>query len=419
MRRAAVAALAVAALTAPGAASAADRWESKAAAPLPRQEAAFAELGGKLHLVGGFEDGGADSARHDVYDIAADAWSVAPPLPEPSHHAQAAVLDGKLYVAGGLQTLGFVVSGRMWMFDPATSLWSLRAGVPRGGGTLVAHGGRLLYLGGLDASGAAVTSVDAYDPAADAWTPLPPMPVARDHHAAVVLGGTLYVVGGRQAAFGTEVLPTDALDLGSMTWRSGLAPIPVGRAGFAAAAVGDEVVIAGGESEAGVHADADAFYPATGTWRRLAPMPLPRHGIQGAGAGGGLWIAGGGTDLLVAATAATDVLYPDPRPVSPILAPVEPPPSLPSGSSPTVRPPAPLTLRVPARVRRGARRVVVRVSASASLELRAPGGRILARARARRAGRVTVRVRSGLARGRHVVVARAGTQVVRRAVRVR
>jgi len=407
------------ALAAAGPATAADRWESKADAPLPRQEAAFAELDGKLHLIGGLEQGGADSARHDVYDTATGTWATGTPLPEPGHHIQAATLGGKLYVVGGVQSLGFVPTGRMWEFDPASGLWTLKTGLSRGAGAVVAHDGKLFYLGGLNADGDAVANADVYDPATNAWTPLFDMPTARDHLGAAVIGGRLYVVGGRQAAFGTEIAATEALDLTSLRWRGGLAPLPDPRAGSAASVAGDEIVVIGGESPDGVHEDVDAYHPGTDTWRTLAAVPLPRHGIQGVPFGGGLWIAGGGIDLLVGATAATDVLYPGPRPVSPLLSPpVPPPPAGPGGGSAVVRPVPRLSLQVRA-ARRGARRVSVRVNRACTLELRSPRGKLLARGRASRAGAVALRVRRGLARGRYVVVARAGSVVVRRAARVR
>jgi hypothetical protein len=42
--------------------------------------------------------------------------------------------------------------------------------------------------------------VEAYDPATDEWTLLEPMSCARNHTAGGVIGGKLYVAGGREAA---------------------------------------------------------------------------------------------------------------------------------------------------------------------------------------------------------------------------
>ncbi len=398
------------------------RWESKPAAPAPRQEAAFAELDGKFHLAGGFEYGGADSARHEIYDIAAESWTVATPLPEPAHHLVGAGLNGKMYFFGGLQTLAFNVANHLWEYDPATRLWALKAGLPadraRGAGAIAVHGGRLIYVGGLR-GGAAVAQVDAYDPAANAWTPLPDMPTPRDHLGVAVIGDTLYAVGGRQASFETEIAATEALDLKKGTWRTGLARIPTLRAGFATAAVDGEIVTVGGEGPEGVYDEVEAYDPATDRWRALAPSPIPRHGVQGAAHGGGIWLAGGGTDLLVAATDSLDVLYPGARPQPPVAAPpVSSPPPATSRPEPAAQR---LTLRA-GRVRRGARRVTVLIesTAAAQIVLRDARRRRLARAHVRSGNRtVVLRVRRRLARGRYTLVAMAGTSKVTRRIRVR
>ena len=414
-------AVALAAVLAPVATAAPPgRWESKPPAPAPRQEAAFALLDGKLYLAGGFEYGGADSARHEVYDLATETWSPATPLPEPAHHLVGAGVNGKMYYLGGLQTLQFLITNRVWEYDPASGLWTQKSGLPperaRGAGAVAVHGNRLIYVGGLR-GGEALKEVDAYDPATDTWTPLPDMPTPRDHLGVAVIGDVMYAVGGRQAAFETEIATTEALDLRTNTWKTGLARIPTLRAGFATAAVDGEVVTVGGEGPEGVYDQVEAYDPQTDLWRSLAPSPIPRHGIQGVSHASGIWVAGGGTDLLVAATGSLDVLYPGPRPQPTVLAPqVEPPPA----TSPPAAPPS-LSVRV-TRPKRGARRLTVRFSgnARAVIELRDARRRRLARATVR-AGTRTVKLRLSrrLARGRYTVVARAGATTVTRRFRVR
>ena len=248
--------------------------------------------------------------------------------------------------------------------------------------------------------------VDVYDPETDTWSDLPDMPTPRDHLGVAVVDGVLYAVGGRQAAFETEITTTEALDLKTSTWRTGLAPIPTPRGGFATAAVDGRIVTIGGESAAGVHDQVEAYDPETNSWTTLAPMPLARHGIQGAAYAGGAWIAGGGTDLNVAATNAIDVFFPPPRPAP-----------APSPSSPAASPPRPRSapslkiLRGRAAApaascwrcdRPAATVVVVRSRGRVIGRLPVPGGE----------RRVVVRLRRALPKGRLVVRA-AG--LVRRA----
>lgn len=309
-------------------------WDAGTPAPLPRQEAALAALDGRLYFAGGFEHGGAETSRHEVYDIATATWSLATPLPEPAHHLVGVGLGGRIYYLGGLQTLAFNPTGRMWAYDPGSGLWSQRAGLPlgrqRGAGAVAVHDGRIVYVGGqriVFENGfprrIPVAEVDVYDPATDTWTRMPDMPTPRDHFGVGVVGDTLYAVGGRALRFDQPVAATEALDLRTGAWTIGLAPIPTKRGGFATGVVGGRIVAIGGESPhaAGAtplhvhaHEQAEAYDPDEDAWRTLPPMPLPRYGIQGAVEDRGIWVAGGGTGMSVDATAALHVLYPAGRP---------------------------------------------------------------------------------------------------------
>jgi N-acetylneuraminic acid mutarotase len=316
-------------LAAPATAAPPERWESRAPAPLPRQEAAFTELDGKMYLAGGFEHGGIETARHDVYDVATDTWSMAAPMPEPMHHAVGVGLGGKVYYVGGLQTLGFRPTGRLWAYEPATGKWSSKAGLPagreRGAGAVAVHDGRIIYAGGQRIVAdplprrVAVAEVDMYDPATDSWSRLPDMPTPRDHLGLEVVGDTAYAVGGRKLRFDLPVTATEALNLKTRQWRTDLAPIPTSRGGFATGVVGGRIVAIGGESphpdaptplHVHAHDDVESYDPRANAWRPMAPMPFGRYGIQGAVHDRGIWVAGGGIGLSVDATDALSVFFP-------------------------------------------------------------------------------------------------------------
>jgi N-acetylneuraminic acid mutarotase len=324
-----ISALLVLVVAAPATAAPPERWQSRAPAPLPRQEAAFAELDGKMYLAGGFENGGAESARHDVYDVATDTWSMLPPMPEPAHHLSGVGLGGKVYYVGGLQTLGFRPTGRLWAYDPATGAWSARAGLPpgreRGAGAVAVHDGKIVYAGGQRIvtdplpRRVPVVDVDLYDPSTDTWSRLPDMPTPRDHLGLAVVGDTAYAIGGRRLRFDLPVTATEALDLTTRQWRTDLAPIPTSRGGFATGVVGGRIVAIGGESphpapptplHVHAHDDVEAYDPAEDTWRPMAPMPSGRYGIQGAVHDRGIWLAGGGAGLSVDATDSLSVFFP-------------------------------------------------------------------------------------------------------------
>jgi hypothetical protein len=89
--------------------------------------------------------------------------------------------------------------------------------------SLVADPGGALYrVGGMTAANGiddleeelySVDSFERYDPGADAWTELPPLPETRSSHDAVVVGETIYVFGGWQLS-GRIVSTEDAADYG-------------------------------------------------------------------------------------------------------------------------------------------------------------------------------------------------------------
>src|ERR1044071_5203106 len=54
-----------------------------------------------------------------------------------------------------------------------------------------------LYIVGGATKGGAVNTLQVYDPTADTWTSLKPMPTSRFYPAVGVIDDKLYVVGGR------------------------------------------------------------------------------------------------------------------------------------------------------------------------------------------------------------------------------
>ena len=59
--------------------------------------------------------------------------------------------------------------------------------------------GRIHAIGGRDTRD--VDTHEVYDPAADIWRRLAPIPTAREHMGTAVVGGKIYVPGGRFETF--------------------------------------------------------------------------------------------------------------------------------------------------------------------------------------------------------------------------
>ena len=282
-------------------------WSSRRSMPLPQQETAVVELGGKAYVIGGLTTGGRVLADVSVYDPEADAWSASRALPEPLHHVNAVVVSGRIWIAGGLRGGDFAATGAVLVYDPIDDTWtaktSMRAGTERGSSFIAAIGDDVYVAGGL--RGGSVSDFARYDTRADAWEDLPPMPAPLDHGAGAANGGLFYAFGGRS---GTHTSAVSAFDPGTQRW-SPRAPMPTSRAGFGLAVRAGRAVLVGGEGNAaspiGMFDDTEVYDFSADTWSVLPPMKTPRHGMGAASVAGVVLVPGGG---IAQGLAATDVV---------------------------------------------------------------------------------------------------------------
>jgi N-acetylneuraminic acid mutarotase len=143
-----------------------------------------------------------------------------------------------------------------------------------------------------------VATVSSYDVVTGRWESLPSLPQARDHVGGAIVGGTFYVLGGRDRGQVNVRDTVYAFDLRARRWIE-RAPMPTARGGIAAAAVGSTIYTFGGEGNPaegsnGVFAQTEAYDTERNRWQRLAPMPVPRHGTAAVAVGGTIYIPGGG-----------------------------------------------------------------------------------------------------------------------------
>ena len=179
-----------------------DQW--KAVAPLaagPRGAPGVVVLDGKIHAIGGRDPQLRVVSTHEVYDPATDKWTVAAALPIARDHLGIAVLGGKIHVFGGRTGAPTDRVGRHDVYDPASDTWTTAAPLltPRSAGVSIVLNGRIVYAGGECKDAASFTTyneAEVYDPGANKWTALPPLPIGRHAGAAIVVGDTAYVIGG-------------------------------------------------------------------------------------------------------------------------------------------------------------------------------------------------------------------------------
>src|SRR5574341_2347835 len=196
------------------------KWVKLAAFPEPAEEVYGATAGGKMYVLGGLAPGWKPRGLVFEYDPATNAWTKKKPMPLAAHHLAVVEFNGKIYAFGGFVPPAsgppaWVPIDNAWEYDPAADAWKALAPLPTKRGSPVAAvvGGKIYVIGGASvhpgSSEPAVhparphrslSSVEEYDPAANTWRARSPMPTARNHAAIGVAGGKIYVIGGRVGA---------------------------------------------------------------------------------------------------------------------------------------------------------------------------------------------------------------------------
>ena len=116
-------------------------WKKGAPFPEADEELYGVTTNGKLYVFGGWDGGKARGVAYE-YDPATDKWTKKTSMPRPAHHAALAAANGKIYVMGGFvppKDTAIPVGGA---WEPIDNAWE-------------------------------------YDPAADSWKSLPPLPGKR------------------------------------------------------------------------------------------------------------------------------------------------------------------------------------------------------------------------------------------------
>lgn len=209
--------LAAIALCLTAAAHAQGKWTKLAAFPEPAEELLGVAAGGKMYVFCGLAPGWKPIGMVYEYDPATDKWTKKKPMPLLSHHVAFTEYRGKIYAFGGF---AYPVSGpaawvpvdNAWEYDPAADSWKALAPMPsrRGSPVAAAAGDRIYVIGGAALpSGSketavhparphlSVGTVEEYDPATNTWRARTPMPTPRNHATAGAINGKIYVIGGR------------------------------------------------------------------------------------------------------------------------------------------------------------------------------------------------------------------------------
>ena len=282
-----------------------DRWADGPALPEPRSDASVVVVAGVIYVIGGYDAEGkptdtAFSLKVDAQTGALEDWTPIEGLKLPEARAGAAGLaspDG-IVLLGGTGPAG--IADTTWKSrlktDGTLEKWEVETPLARAvsdAGAAVL-GDNIWVYGGHDANGP-VGGVQRGDVGLKAAEGLPEdpnegkvvawatndaanLPVARDDAAAWAANGTLYLVGGADAAGPQRELywavPTTTGDLSE--WKHlDVSDLPNGLRGGSPVVNGPNAIIVGGETTDGV--------VATSVRANVAPMsPFFQLGLVGA-----------------------------------------------------------------------------------------------------------------------------------------
>jgi N-acetylneuraminic acid mutarotase len=229
-------------------------WKKGAPFPEPDEELYGVAANGKLYVIGGWDDGKAGGVNYE-YDPATDKWTKKQSMPRPAHHAALAAANGKIYVMGGFvpPTDTALPLGAAW--QPIDNAWQ-------------------------------------YDPIADSWKSLAPLPTRRGSAVAVEVGGKIYTIGGA-----TTMEQRVLEDSSGRLFESK-----------------DPFFTAFGPSR--VLSVNEVYDPATNKWESRQPMSVPRNHAFGAAVNGKIYVIGGRTGHAFILTATNTDVVEEYNPVS-------------------------------------------------------------------------------------------------------
>lgn len=317
-------------------------WTLGTPMPTPRQMLAAASDEKLVYTVGG-TNGTADLATVEAYDPAAKSWTRLPDLPQPRGDLGVALADRRLVAVGG-QSAGQVLKS-VSVLDLTTNTW---AGLPDmaiarhgmavdaigqavysiGGSSDIGDGqatssaealqlparrmqpaaqwrslpdaptprlmtawtvldDKIWVLGGLR-DGAALQTVESYDPRTGVWQPQPALPIPLHHAAAATYRGEVVVLGGASSDLTQASAKVFALRGGK--WVE-LPALTHARAALAAAVVGDKLVVVGGQNAKQLVGQTEVF--DGNAWHDAADMPTPREHLAAVSDGTYVYALGG------------------------------------------------------------------------------------------------------------------------------
>jgi len=238
---------------------------------------------GKVLVAGGSNENYFNLYGAEIYDPATEKWSSTGNLKTArSDHSATLLPSGQVLVAGG----GFGIYSAE-LYDPGTTTWSYTGSLKTGRvghtATLLPNG-KVLVTGGtllpsLQEDWETLDSAELYDPAEGNWSYTGPMHTKRQGHTATLLpNGQVLVTGGSDGSGSVSGVHASAelYDPAAGTW-SYTCVLKAQRERHTATLLPNGKVLVAGGSYVFPLSSAELYDPAAGTWSYTGPMNAQRR----------------------------------------------------------------------------------------------------------------------------------------------
>jgi DNA-binding CsgD family transcriptional regulator len=222
-------------------------------------------------------------------------WKTLAPMPTPRSGLAVTAYEGYIYTIGGRtrQEITNIVE----RYHPETNTWETAA--PKLAAVYdinaVVIGGKVYVSGGRLPSGKVTNNLEIYNPRQDSWTQGAPLPVALSAYALAAFEGRIYLFGGWDGAkFLTSVYSYDPVQ---DAW-SLVASMPAERGYLGAAVAGRNIYVVGGYDGQKALSDNQVFQPDLvgspgGPWIAGKSMPEGRYAMGVTSVADIIYIIGG------------------------------------------------------------------------------------------------------------------------------
>jgi len=222
-------------------------------------------------------------------------WNALKEMPTARYDLAAAAYDNAIYAIAGHGIDG--VTGVVERYHPESDTWDEVASKPTPVDQVQAAvlGGKIYVPGGRLDSGDATDIMEIYDPKQDSWSRGKSLPVSISAYALAAFEGRLYVFGGWDGK--NYYANVYSYDPASEKWREE-PDMPTARAFIGAAVAGRKIYVLGGyDGEKALDVN-EAFSPdvatsATDAWSQAKPMPEARYAMGVASVADMIYVVGG------------------------------------------------------------------------------------------------------------------------------